>query len=614
MPPHNIQNRNSLKLTEMEEEGLRANLSHQELLPGEATAVTVVPADGRGGGDGADPSSCESSGPPRGTSVTKGQLVVVIVLFYVNLINYMDRFTVAGILYDIQKCFNDLSDTKAGLLQTAFVLVYMVMAPLFGYLGDRYSRKYLMAVGIFFWSLATLVGSFMPNYGWFLLFRCLVGVGEASYSTIAPTIISDLFVSDTRSKMLAIFYFAIPVGSGLGYIIGAEVTELAKVSETDWEAWRWGLRVTPVMGLLALALILFLVRDPPRGSSEGGQHLQATSFLSDLRYLFFNKSFVLSTLAFTCVTFVAGALAFWGPLFTKLGVLVQDHPNAKADDVSFVFGAIAMSAGLLGVPLGSFAGQKLRVKLPYADPLVCGLGLLFSVPLILGAMVLAEWNTIASYVVVFFGQVFLNLNWAVVSDIVLYIVIPTRRSSAEAFQILFSHALGDAGSPYLIGVVADAFKPYIHVNGTTSFFAPMDYDIANFTSTELTTLDPFNATTTTPEPDDINVDYIEFKSKQYAMFLCCIVNVLGAIFFFWNSCYIAEDKAKCDRIIAGQDEVTGSGGNGSVNGGAVVEGCVNGGMTESCEAQKEDTTSKTPMPSAPPDACLTSSNNIYVKS
>ena len=77
-----------------------------------------------------------------------------------------------------------------------------------------------------------------------------------------------------------------PRYSGMGYIIGAEVTKIAKVDELDFEAWRWGLRVTPVMGLLALALILFLVYDPPRGSSEGGEHLQATSFSSDLLYLF----------------------------------------------------------------------------------------------------------------------------------------------------------------------------------------------------------------------------------------------------------------------------------------------------------------------------------------
>ena len=94
MPPHNIQNRNSLKLTEMEEEGLRANLSHQELIPDGETAVVVVP----GGGSG---DSCTSTSPssPAATGVTKKQIIVVVVLCYVNLINYMDRFTVAGMEY-----------------------------------------------------------------------------------------------------------------------------------------------------------------------------------------------------------------------------------------------------------------------------------------------------------------------------------------------------------------------------------------------------------------------------------------------------------------------------------------------------------------------------------
>lgn len=555
MPPYNIQKQDSVKLqnvTEMEAEGLRSNLSHQELI--QDASVIVVGQGGRG--------------EPNPNRVTKWQMITVIILCYVNLINYMDRFTVAGVLLDITKTF-DINDAQSGLLQTAFVLVYMVMAPLFGYLGDRFSRRYLMAVGILFWSLATLIGSFMPNYELFLIFRCFVGVGEASYSTIAPTIISDLFVKDMRSKMLAVFYFAIPVGSGLGYIIGAEVTKLVGQGQ-DPEAWRWGLRVTPAMGLVALLLILFLLQEPPRGESEGGEHLQPTSFLSDLKYLFTNKSYILSTLAFTCVTFVAGALAWWGPLFTQLGVMIQDHPNAKSEDVPFVFGAIAMSAGLLGVPLGSFAGQKLRVRFPFADPMVCGFGLLFSFPLLIGAMVLAEADTIASYIVVFFGQIFLNLNWAVVSDIVLYIVIPTRRSSAEAFQILFSHALGDAGSPYLIGVVADAFKPYIHDRNNTVMVSTSTVEPYFRNSTFTTMVEPHftNSTfTTTIEPyfrnstdtvtfgtisQELDDYYVQFKSKQYAMFLCAVVNVLGAVFFFLNSCYITKDKEKCDRAIAGE--------------------------------------------------------------
>lgn len=71
-------------------------------------------------------------------------------------------------------------------------------------------------IGVFLWSGTTILGSFMQHYGLFLTFRTFVGIGEASYSTIAPTIISDLFVNDIRSKMLAMFYFAIPVGSGFG--------------------------------------------------------------------------------------------------------------------------------------------------------------------------------------------------------------------------------------------------------------------------------------------------------------------------------------------------------------------------------------------------------------
>ncbi|XP_068215167.1 protein spinster-like isoform X2 [Palaemon carinicauda] len=563
MPPYNIQKRDSVKLQNIDDmDGLRSNLSHEELIRhqegvseggggGNFDGVMVVPQQQRrrpSGDDDGAPADEENR-----TKATKGQILTVAILCYVNLINYMDRFTVAGVLLDIQESFK-MSESQSGLLQTAFVLVYMIMAPLFGYLGDRFSRKILMAVGISFWCLATLVGSFMPHYGLFLLFRCFVGVGEASYSTIAPTIISDLFVKDLRSKMLTVFYFAIPVGSGLGYIIGAEVKKLVAAAGTlaiPSEAWRYGLRVTPAMGLLAVLLIIFVMEEPERGGSEGGQHLQATSFWNDLKYLFSNKSFILSTLAFTCVTFVAGALAWWGPLFTELGVKIQEHPNSKVEDVAFIFGAIAMTAGIVGVPLGSFSGQKLRSKFPFADPVVCGTGLLLSFPLLMGAMYLAQINTIASYIVVFFGQLFLNMNWAVVSDIVLYVVIPTRRSSAEAFQILFSHALGDAGSPYLIGVVAEVFKPYIPPRNETLMAIISPQDNTTF-STDL-----FNetsiVTTTTPEPEPEDL-YVKFKSLQYSMYICAAVNIFGALFFYINACYISADKEECDRTIAGEAE------------------------------------------------------------
>ena len=146
----------------------------------------------------------------------------VLILCYVNLINYMDRSTVAGVIVDIKNdpFFNVKSDKDVGLLQTAFVICYMMFAPIFGYLGDRYNRKWILILGLSLWALSTFFGSFMKNFWAFLAFRALVGIGEASYSTIAPDIISDLFRKDSRSRVLALFYFAIPVGTGLGYIIG----------------------------------------------------------------------------------------------------------------------------------------------------------------------------------------------------------------------------------------------------------------------------------------------------------------------------------------------------------------------------------------------------------
>ena len=171
-----------------------------------------------------------------------------------------------------------------GLLQTAFIVSFMVFAPLFGYLGDRYSRKAIMAAGVFLWSVFTLIGSFIggreetrslqwknPDFWSFLACRAMVGIGEASYSTIAPTIISDMFVKNMRSKMLALFYFAIPVGSGLGYIVGSE-------SAAFFGSWQWGLRATPVLGGAAVICIVLFMMDPPRGESEGHQDMKAQSY------------------------------------------------------------------------------------------------------------------------------------------------------------------------------------------------------------------------------------------------------------------------------------------------------------------------------------------------
>lgn len=221
----------------------------------------------------------------------------------------MDRFTIAGVLDKIGESY-DLSDQGKGLIQTSFIVSYMIFAPLFGYWGDRYSRKYIMAFGILFWSLTTLFGSFVPyDKPWlFFLFRGFVGIGEASYSTLAPTIIADLYTKERRTQMLSLFYFAIPVGSGLGYIVGSYVDKL-------FHGWEYSLRVTPLLGVLSVILLLVFLDEPERGQSEEVMNSDSSGLWDDLRYLAGNKSYIWSSVGFTCVCFSIGALSWWAPSF-----------------------------------------------------------------------------------------------------------------------------------------------------------------------------------------------------------------------------------------------------------------------------------------------------------
>ncbi|XP_042901437.1 protein spinster homolog 1 isoform X2 [Parasteatoda tepidariorum] len=409
-----------------------------------------------------------------------------------------EKILIHGVLKDV-KGYYGLDDKKAGLLQTSFILSYLIMAPIFGYLGDRYNRKIIMACGISFWSATTFFGSFVPPhyYKLFIFSRALVGTGEASYSTIAPTVIADLFTGTTRTRMLSLFYFAIPVGSGLGYIVGPEVAN--RIGH-----WYWALRVTPGLGILAVILCLTVLIEPPRGRADGGVVSNTTSVFQDIIEVLKIPSFIWVTLGFTCVTFSVGALAWWVPDFMDSAIEVHGEKPDKTY-LSLVFGVITCFAGIVGVVLGSICSQYWRRYNPRADPLICAYSMMFSIPLVYAACLTASSNNTLSYVCIFFGVTLLCMNWVLVADIVLYVVIPQRRSMAEAIQISLSHVLGDACSPYIVGVLSDA--------------------ISNGDKSPLST----------------------FKSQQYALFLPMFILVLGSAFFFINSFYIVQDKEKCTK-------------------------------------------------------------------
>ncbi|XP_065511351.1 protein spinster homolog 1 [Caloenas nicobarica] len=402
------------------------------------------------------------SDPPGPTAPHGGRSprLTLAVLCYVNLLNYMDRFTLASVLPDVEDFFG-IDDGKSGLLQTVFISSYLFLSPLFGFLGDRGSRKRLLCLASALWSGATLASSFVPRQGFWLLLlgRALVGVGEGGFSTVAPALIADVIGGPARCHALGAFYLGVPLGSGLGYIIGAKVKDVA----TDW---RWALRVTPALGLVALALMVTLVSDPPRGGLElpPAAPLPRSRWTTDLRELATNRTLVLSSLGFTAVAFVTGALALWAPAFLQrcrvaTGDLPPCHQGPRCHgDESLLFGALTCASGVLGVGLGVALSRQLRPRTPRGDPLLCGGGVLGAAPCLLLALLCARPCPPAAYVFIFLGETLLSLNWAIVADILLTVVPPWRRSTASALQIGVSHLLGDAGSPYLVGLVSDALR------------------------------------------------------------------------------------------------------------------------------------------------------------
>lgn len=230
---------------------------------------------------------------------------VLSVLFAINTINFLDRLSIAAVLSHIIK-FYDFTATQSGLLSTCFLVGYMATAPVFGYLGDKYARKWILIGGVTFWSLSAFSASIISKEHYILFFvsRILVGVGEASYSTIAPTLIADLFEPQKRKLALSIFYFAIPIGSGLGFLMGTLAISLGD--------WRWIFRITPAIGLIATVFLL-LLNEPVRGQSDGAttDTKDDSTVMENVRYLVKIRSYVWATTGFTCCLFAMGALSWW---------------------------------------------------------------------------------------------------------------------------------------------------------------------------------------------------------------------------------------------------------------------------------------------------------------
>lgn len=369
---------------------------------------------------------------PAASSSARRALVLLLVI---NLFCYLDRYVLAAVVPLLKAQFlagDPDANGKAGLLTTAFLVSYMLTAPLFGWLADRYSRWLIIAGSVAVWSLACgasgLAGSFLA-----LLFtRAFLGIGEAGYGPAAPTIISDLYPVEKRGSVLAWFFMAIPVGSALGYALGGWISH-----HYGWQAAFFA--VAPP-GLVLAALCCFMPE--PR---RGGGHA-AKPKLADYLRLLRIPSLTTNILAQTAMTFAIGGLSVWAPTY------IHEERGIPLDKADTLFGLILVVTGLISTLLGGWLGDRLRPRFPGAYFLVSGTGMLLGFPATIAMLYLPfplAWGAIA------LAMFFLFLNIGPSNTALANVTPPAMRATAFALNILVIHALGDALSPWLIGFTKD---------------------------------------------------------------------------------------------------------------------------------------------------------------
>lgn len=362
----------------------------------------------------------------------------------INLLNYTDRFVLAALTVYIKPDLG-LTDFELGWIASAFTISYTVLSPVFGWLGDRRARHTLVAIGIALWSAATAVAGIARNFWQLLTSRTFVGVGEASYATIAPGLLSDFFGKDRRGAAMAVFFVALPMGQAAGFLAGGILGSPSSIG------WRWTFALVALPGLL-LALAAYLMREPERGAfdepaTEAERRLSIReTYLSLVR----NRSFVFACLGYSAVTFALGALAFWAPL------LLTEDKGVSKETANIELGIFVTLAGVVGTLAGGWIGDWLLRRSKHAYFLVCSFSIALAI--VPTTLALCSFSPQVYLPAIFIAVFLMFLGNGPVNAILVNCVSPYLRSTAIALNILAIHVLGDAISQPMVGWLSDQLR------------------------------------------------------------------------------------------------------------------------------------------------------------
>jgi predicted MFS family arabinose efflux permease len=370
-----------------------------------------------------------------------------------NLVNYVDRYTLAAVLPLITRDFH-LSGLQGGLLGSIYVAIFMVVAPVAGWLADNRPRLHLAGIGVLVWTAATVSSGLAPAFIFLLLARAMSGIGEATYTVVTPSLLSDTYPAEKRSTALAIFFAALPVGAALAYGVGGTVGE-----KFGWQ-WAYLLIFPPT---LLLCLLIFMLREPERGVHEGGVTLHQVSLRDSLKALAMRRSYLYNTAAQTIFTFTLSGMQLWVPTY------LTDEVHLPLSYANRVFGGIVAVAGIAGTVIGGRVGDRLAQRYRTAHFTMSAFCTIAAVPLIITAIL--SHSQLVLWPCTFAGLFLLFTITGPLQGSMMNVVPANLRGRAVAVYTISIHLFGDVLSQPLLGLAKDAMGLKIPMAGAIGLLA-----------------------------------------------------------------------------------------------------------------------------------------------
>jgi MFS family permease len=419
--------------------------------PTQRPTADSVPADA---GDARQP----AGDAPYPSALYAWFLVAVLVL--ASLVSFVDRQVIA-IVVEPMKADLGASDSEIGLLYGVFAVFYALAGLPIAYLADRTRRTWLIAAGVFVWSLMTMVSGVARTFTHVLLARIGVGIGEATLTPTAISLVSDTFPRRSIPLALSVYQTGAILGSGLAFIIGGVVLGLVERAPPmvlpyfgELRPWQQTFIYVGAPGLL-LAVLLLAMREPVRrqgAAPKASADDVAASFRAlAAHYARHRWTLLLHHFGFLSFNLLGYAFVFWTvSFFTRV------H-GMDAASASLTFGWIFLIAGPLGsVWAGFMARQFALAGRPDATILAGLIGGTLTLPFILAIQVMpsATW----AFVLYVPAMFFVNSPFGVANGALPLITPPPLRAQVGAVNMLVG-ALGMMLGPPIAGVFNEQVFP-----------------------------------------------------------------------------------------------------------------------------------------------------------